>query len=225
MKEGSSVRRIPAIVVFVALAALMPVVGTAQQATPPPGASAPGPEECRVAPLSPEAMLSVLATPAAEPGSEATDVPAPGGQRTVASEDEFPTGEPADAATAEAVTAVENEVVACLNARDVFRLFSLMSDDLVRGLSAELGLETRSTEDLATAAATVPTPVPEGAREVVLEIRDARVLPDGRVGVVVVEDLLDDEEGPRTSLVVFVQTAERWLLDAIIRVEPEAAEP
>ena len=54
---------------------------------------------------------------------------------TVASEDEFPTGEPADAATAAAVEAVVREFTACLNARDVFRLFSLVSDDLVRALA------------------------------------------------------------------------------------------
>lgn len=216
-------RRISAIVVFVAIAALAPVAGTARQATPPPGASAPGPEECRVSPPSPEAILSVLATPGAEPTGSAPDVPVAGGQLTVASEDEFPTGEPADAATAEAAAAVANEFAACLNARDVFRLFSLLSDDLVRTMGAEVGLEMESPADWATAAAAQPTPVPEGARLVILEIRDARVLPDGRVGVVQVQDVLDDEEGPRSSLVILVETEGRWLVDAVVLVDPEAA--
>ena len=134
-KEGSSVRRVSAIVVFVALAALTPFAAAAQEATPPPGAEVLGPEECRVSPRSPEAMLAVFATPAAEPGAAATDVPAPGEQRTVASEDEFPTGEPADAATAEAVEAVVREFMACANARDVLRLFSLLSDDFLQSRS------------------------------------------------------------------------------------------
>jgi hypothetical protein len=211
--------------VLVAVAALTPVGAPAQEATPPPGASAPGPEECRVSPPAPETILAVLATPAADPEGSAPGVPASGGQLTVASEDEFPTGESADAATAAAAAAVANEFAACLNARDVFRLFSLLSDDLLRTLGAEVGLELESPADWATAAATQPTPVPKDARLLILEIRDARVLPDGRVGVVQVQDVLDDDQGPKSSLVVLVETEGRWLVDAVVLVDPEAAEP
>jgi ketosteroid isomerase-like protein len=204
------------------LAALAPFAAAAQEATPPPGAESLGPEECRVPPRSTEAILSVLATPAAEPGAAATDVPAPGESRTVASEDEFPTGEPADAATAEAVEAVVREFVACANARDGLRLFSLMSDDFLQVVASEGGMPPTEA-DLATAAAMQPTPVSEGERQLLLAIRDARVFPDGRVGVVQVGDFLDDEEGPKPVLIVLVQTAERWLFDAAIVVDPEAA--
>jgi hypothetical protein len=142
----------------------------------------------------------------------------------VASEDEFPTGEPADAATTEAAEAVVREFTACFNARDLFRLFSLLSDDLLRELAAESGVPAVEAE-LATAAAMQPTPVSEGDRQVILAIRDARVFPDGRVGVVLVGDWLNDEEGPTPTLLVLAQTAERWLVDAVIMVDPEAAEP
>jgi hypothetical protein len=221
-KEGSSVRRASAIVVLVALAALAPFTGSARQATPPPDAVAPGPEECRVPPRSPEAIMAVFATPAAEPGAAATDVPAPGEQRAVASEDEFPTGEPADAETAASVEAVVREFTACLNAREVFRLFSLISDDLVRVLASDGGMPPPEAE-MATAAAVRPTPVSEGDRQLILAIRDARVFPDGRVGVVVVGDNLNDEQDPIPTLVVLVQTPEGWLIDAVITVDPEAA--
>ena len=223
-KEGSSVRRVSAIVVFVVLAALTPVAGTARQATPPPGAEALGPEECRVSPRSPEAILSVLTTPAADPGAAATDVPPAGGQGTVASEDELPTGEPADATTVEAAEAVVREFTACFNARDLFRLFSLVSDDFLRELASESGVPAGEAE-LAAAAAMEPTPVSEGDRQVILAIRDARVFPDRRVGVVLVGDWLNDEEASKPTLVVLVQTPERWLVDNIIMVDPEAAEP
>jgi hypothetical protein len=218
------VRRASAIVLLVALAALVPVTGTARQATPPPGTESLGPEECRVSPRSAEAILAVLATPATEPGAAATDVPASGGQLTVASEDEFPTGEPADAITTEAAEAVVREFTACFNARDLFRLFSLLSDDLLRELAAESGVPAVEAE-LATAAAMQPTPVSEGDRQVILAIRDARVFPDGRVGVVLVGDWLNDEEGSTPTLLVLAQTAERWLVDAVIMVDPEAAAP
>jgi hypothetical protein len=217
------VRRVSAIVVFVVLAALTPVAGTARQATPPPGAEALGPEECRVSPRSPEAILSVLTTPAADPGAAATDVPPAGGQGTVASEDELPTGEPADAATVEAAEAVVREFTACFNARDLFRLFSLVSDDFLRELAAQAGVPA-AEEELATAAAMQPTPVSESDRQVILAIRDARVFPDGRVGVVLVGDWLNDEEAPNSTLIVLVQSADRWLVDAVIMVDPNATD-
>ena len=217
-------RRTYAIIVLVALAALAPVTGTARQATPPPGAEVPGPEECRVPPRSPEALLAVFATPAAEPGAAATDVPASGESRTVASEDEFPTGEPADAATAEAVEAVVREFVACTNGRDFFRTFSLLSDGFLQAVVSEVGMPPTAAE-LATVVAVPPTPRAEDDRTVILAIRDARVFPDGRVGVVLVGDSLNDEDGPKPVLIVLVQTAERWLVDATVVVDPEAAEP
>jgi hypothetical protein len=223
-EEGSSVRRAAAIAVLVALAALAPVAGSAQQATPPPGAEAPGPEECRVPVRSPEEIMAVLASPAAEPGAGATGVPAPGEQRAVASEDEFPTGEPADAAAAAPVEAVVREFTACFNARDLFRLFSLVSDDFMRELASEVGIPP-SEEELAAAAAMQPTPVSEGDRQVILALRDPRVFPDGRVGIVLVGDWLNDEKAPTPTLVVLVQTADRWLVDSVIAVDPEAAEP
>jgi hypothetical protein len=222
-QEGRSVRRTSFIVALVALAALTPGVGTARQATPPAGAEALGPEECRVPPRSPEAILSVLSTPASEPGAAGSDVQ-PGEQRTVASEDKFPTGESVDATTAEAAESVVREFTACFNARDLFRLFSLVSDDFMRELASEVGIPP-SEEELAAAAAMQPTPVSEGDRQVILALRDPRVFPDGRVGIVLVGDWLNDEKAPTSTLVVLAQTAEGWLVDSVILADPEAAEP
>jgi hypothetical protein len=142
----------------------------------------------------------------------------------VASEDEFPTGEPADAATVASVEAVVREFVACGNADvDFVRFASFVSDDLLRAIISESGIPAVVAE-LATAAATQPTPRAEGDRALILAIRDARVFPDGRVGVVVVTDSPNDEEGPdEPILLVLVQTAERWLIDASVVVDPEAA--
>src|SRR5215204_685970 len=221
-EEERSVYRRFAIIMLVAVAALKPVAGAAQEATPPPGAVALGPEECRVAPRSPEEILAVLATPANDTAAAATDVAPAREPRTVASEDELPTGEPADAATTEAVEPVVREFTACFNARDLFRLFSLVSDDFLRELASESGVPAGEAE-LAAAAAMEPTPVSEGDRQVILAIRDARVFPDRRVGVVLVGDWLNDEEASKPTLVVLVQTPEAWHIDAVITVDPEAA--
>ena len=215
--------RVSAVVLLMAVVALAPFAAAAQEATPPPGAEAPRPEECRAPLLSTETFMSVLTTPAAEPGAATTDVPGPGEQRTAVSEDEFPTGEPADAATAEAVEAAVREYIACANARDFFRLLSIVSHDTLRELAGESG--PPSEAEVATAAAMPPSPLPEAEHQLILDIRDARVFPDGRVGVVLVEDVLTDEEGPQPSLIILVQSADRWLIDAAINVQPEDAEP
>ena len=112
----------------------------------------------------------------------------------------------------------------CFNARDLFRLFSLVSDDFMRELASEVGIPP-SEEELAAAAAMQPTPVSEGDRQVILALRDPRVFPDGRVGIVLVGDWLNDEKAPTSTLVVLVQTAEGWLVDSVILANPEAAEP
>jgi hypothetical protein len=140
----------------------------------------------------------------------------------VASEEEFPTGEPAEEATAEAVEAVVRELTACNNANDYIRELSLVSDDLLRTFLPEVSMSEVEAE-LATAAAMQPTPRAEDDRTVILAIRDARVFPDGRVGVVIVTDSLDDEEDPRTSFTVLVESEGRWLVDAVILVESEDA--
>ena len=217
-EEERSVYRRFAIIMLVAVAALAPVAGAAQEATPPPGAVALGPEECRVAPRSPEEILAVLATPANDTGSAATDVAPAREPRTVASEDELPTGEPADAATTEAVEPVVREFTACFNARDLFRLFSLVSDDFQRELAAEVGIPPTEAE-LATAAAMQPTPVSMSERQVIVAIRDARVLPDGRVGVILVGDWLNDEKAPQPTFFVLVETDGRWQVDGVISVD------
>jgi len=177
-----------------------------------------GPEECRVAPRSPEEILAVLATPANDTAAAATDVAPAREPRTVASEDELPTGEPADAATTEAVEPVVREFTACFNARDLFRLFSLVSDDFQRELAAEVGIPPTEAE-LATAAAMQPTPVSMSERQVILAIRDARVLPDGRVGVILVGDWLNDEKAPQPTFFVLVETDGRWQVDGVISVD------
>ena len=105
-------RRVASFVALVALAALAPVGGAAQEATPPPGAEVAGPEACRTAPPSLEEIVALITTPAAGTEAPTGGLPAAGEQRAVASEAEFPSGEPADEATTEAIAAVTGQFVA-----------------------------------------------------------------------------------------------------------------
>ena len=89
------------------LVAATPVA--AQDATPGPLPTIPAVAECRVAPRTVESVL------AARVGG--TPVP----EVDVESEEQLPEGEPADAATTDAVTAVEREFAACYNASQWLR--------------------------------------------------------------------------------------------------------
>ncbi len=208
-------RRLAVLVALVLLGGRAAVPAAAQEATPPPGAEVLSSETCTVAPPTPAEILAILATPIAE-ATPAAGLPASGENLSVASEAEFPAGTPADPATAAAVADAVRQFVACLNAGDDARLFALLSDGLVRSFAAEEDLPTEA--ELAAELATPP--VPEGEPAAILELRDARVFADGRVGIVMVGDTLTDEEGPGTILWILVQDGDRWLLDAIIGVEP-----
>jgi hypothetical protein len=64
-------------------------------------------------------------------------------------------------------------------------------------------------------------PVPKAEPMAILALRDARVLADGRVGIVVVDDKLTDEEGPLTVMFIFVNIGGRWLVDTGIVVKSD----
>jgi ketosteroid isomerase-like protein len=181
----------------------------AQDATPVAGLGVPGPEECRVEPRS-LASLQALATPRA--GGRPPTVPS---GTPVA----LPEGEPADAETVAGITATIREFLACVNAGDQLRAFALYSDDFLRPFFGQPG--TFTPENYARAA--TPQPIPTEEWRALVDVRDARVLADGRVGAVVVVDdpTSEDVAGPAgqtrdTSFVILVKRGDRWLVDGAI---------
>lgn len=213
------------------LTALLAVLGVfavaatpsaAQEATPPPGSDLPALEDCKIAPVSPEEFVARLTAPAGATMTAGDEAPPAGGQVMVASEDEFPSGEPVDDETVRAVTEVVREAVACLNGSDFLRIAALSTPGLLRGL---LGAEDVTVEEAALFAAQLaapPTPRPEELRSAILDLRDGRRFTDGRVGVVVVADAPGDEEAPATSLIILVNSEQRWIIDTILQVDPTA---
>jgi hypothetical protein len=142
-------------------------------------------------------------------------LPSPGATTRVRSEVDFPTGSPADPATADAVAVVVREFAACLNAGDLFRSMALVTDDFLCQSLARAG--TVTLDEALAAAATPPVPLADDERVRIVAVRDARVLADGRVGVVFVQG------GLRTSLIVLKEVGGRWLVDGIIEVDVRAA--
>ena len=135
----------------------------------------------------------------------------------VTAEDQLPSGTPADAATAAAITATARELIACNNAGDFPRVFAFYTDALIRGVFAgNPALTERLAADLAKPAA----PLPAAERTELLAVRGVRVLADGRVGAVV------EDRDPRQTVVFFailVQVGDRWLIDG--QIDVQAAPP
>ena len=95
-----------------------------------------------------------------------------------AREDALP-GTPASAAVAKEVGQVAWAYAACLNAGDWPRALGMLTDAAVRDLVLTGDLDP---EELAASA--TPAPLAPG-QQVVVNVREARQLPDGRVGAVV----------------------------------------
>lgn len=183
---------------------------SAQEATPNSALDVPRPDECRVTPREPNALVTVLGTPtAAAPQAPIAPV-----------ESELPAGNPADEATLAAVTETTRQFVACINAGDTFRSLAVVTDDFLR---RQLGGRTPTEEQLAelesqltAAAAASPVALDGANRGGLVAIRDARRLPDGRVGALVVVEAAGLDAPPATAFFSFVETEGQWLIDDIV---------
>jgi hypothetical protein len=164
----------------------------AQTATPTP--DTPPPELCRVAPISFEDLQAILATPIATPSASPT---AP----------TIPEGTPADPETAAGITATLHELIACFNAGEVLRAYSLYTPDYLRRIY--------STQDPPTEAAyavlATPQPADADARSAILDVAGVRVFDDGSAGANVTIRYAHIPV-PKTFFFTFVRAGDRWLI-------------
>jgi len=143
--------------------------GVAAQGEPPQSAPvAPDPSLCQVEARPIADFAAFLGTPPAATASP----PAALGAKEVT----VPEGEPADAATIEAVTATIHTYYACRNGNDLLRAFTLLTDD---GFDRALTLTGMSEKELAFLAET-PGPTDKRDWEAVA-ISEVVILPDQRV--------------------------------------------
>nr|MBA3451098.1 hypothetical protein [Chloroflexia bacterium] len=172
------------------------------QATPAPSArDVPAPEECQIAPRPfPLFPAGVGQRAAATPAPVATP-PAPPFTP--------PAGDPADTETVAAVTATVREALACRNAGEPLRAYSLFTQDMIVAL---YGGPATIDPELRRAVVEGPTPIPRARRLAIVAIDDVVILPDGRTGAVVAT-----ETARRTfrDYLIFEQdpASGRWLID------------
>ena len=196
-----------AVLALVAFPAAGPAA--AQEATPD---TSPNPEECVVAPRALEDLRALVGTPAPRGAGEATEIARASPPTAV----ELPVGEPADAATAEAITRAVRRQIACFNAGDFLRGFAGTTDEFV---AAQVDVALFDEEFVAVLVGT-PQPLAEDQQTQLLGVRDATVYPDGRAGALV--DYFgptsppDSLTGQETDLWIFEQVDGEWLLDEVV---------
>lgn len=201
-------RFMPAIAALVGLMLGAPSVVGAQEATPVTAVEPCTVETQNLLPLFQE----IAGTPQASPVAPAA-APTP------------PVGTPADEATAAAVTATVDELVACVNGGYQFRWLFLFSENYLReSLAAVLGdVDPADLPAIAAAAENeAATPVPPDRQTVVQEVRDVQVLPDARVVATVIGDNLNNTEPATPAYFIFVRSGDRFLIDDIIPSQPPA---
>ncbi len=190
---GTSLRPRVIAVVGLALGGLV-APAAAQEATPPAGEIVAA-EECQVGPRTIESIEQLVGTPTAGGAAATPDLAEIGAL----------TGEAADQATVEAVTATYRELVGCLNAGDYLRIYALYTDDYVRRTLAE------GEADLARLRAT-PTP-DEEQQTALVGVGNVRRLEGGRVAARV-ETADPAVAGTVVTDAILVETGDRYLIDA-----------
>jgi copper transport protein len=177
---------------------------SASSAATPVAVNAPSPSECTVDPVQPEELMpgdgavGPLPTPPSEVGPGAFAWP----QGTAASSEEVA-----------GVTDTVRQFVACTNAGDYPRILALYTNRYIEPQFWAASAEGR--QNAVSLAKQPPITVPADSREYIQEIRDVRLLPDGRVGAYVVTE--DPVNHPHTVRVVLImdKVDNRWLIDEI----------
>jgi len=173
----------------------------------------PGPEECTAESVDIAEFVQGLVAAAGTPA--ANDIPL-----QVASIDDLPAGGPASEEETEGALTTVRELLACVNAGRFGSVLSLFTPEgLVALIFGASGLDaaTMTAEEIEAAIAfftpfldTPATPAADDARAGLVEIKDVRRLPDGRILVVSVGDATGTEG---EAFAVLEKVGDRWLID------------
>jgi hypothetical protein len=192
-------RRFP-ILAAAALSMLVPAGAAAQDATPAADFVVPDPAECMVVPRTIESLIAIVtADPAATPQP----------LEDLTRQD---VGEPADAATTAAVTAMVREAIACANSGAELSRLAFFTDAAIARFQAEDPI-TADQVRIFFGGTPVAAPVEQ---QVGVRVSDVRRLDDGRV-VALAEFRYGNEIG--RSYVFMIEEDGRWLVDAEIDAE------
>lgn len=192
-----------AFVVFSFVAAgVSPAAALAQDAPSQIGPVTPPASACTAEPRTAEELVALFAdATSADPMPDSTTAT-------------ITFGKPADTASAQQVTALIYQAVACLNAGDFGRFFGLLTDHAIVTVFPWVAGEL-STEDSA-AHALAPSPPPADMLTSILGIGSISQLPDGSFSAVLVQ--LDPTAGDQPTALILnaVEQDGVWRIDNAI---------
>ena len=181
------------------------------------GRDVPAADECAVEPVD---ITTLLTT------TSGADASSPLFSAVPVDEASLPDGPEATEEELAGITDTVRQLVACANAFDPFRIMALVSEQYI-GQLVNAALAAQEQPELAEQLL-VRFPVPLGAVEggepvAMIPIRDARLLPDGRVGAILEAQLATGTSDDVTALfyVAFVDVEDRWLVDEVQPVSSE----
>ncbi len=160
---------------------------------------------CVVEPMSVDDLVALIptGTPAPRTNTGADFVP--------------PTGTPADAETATAVSEFVYELSACNQAGNILAVFALQSDAYTKGTLSRMGMTEAQVQQLVGTGDPVNT-----GNQNVTTINDIVVLDDGRIGVAVTEVVTNPSGLVETFDMYYTlvesETAGQYLLDEYVLV-------
>jgi hypothetical protein len=157
----------------------------------------PDPAECSATPRTLDALRALAATPdVAAADALLTAILTPGL--------DIPEGQPADAATAEAIRATFRQMTACFNAGNDLAAYALWTDDALR----QIQVEPPATD----AVQAVPA-----EKQTAVRVTEVRLLPDGRVVA-----MREERSAGSTTAVaqVLVRQGDRFLIDETLDLGP-----
>jgi hypothetical protein len=163
----------------------------------------PSPAECTVEPR-----------PVPSPPATIEAAPSPSPTPTI------PTGQPADAETVEAITAVVRGSIACYNASDILRWLAYFSNDYLS--QKFFGPDGVDYEGFLQILSTPVAALREDQQLAVIHINDVQVLEDGSVSARVVTG---DPADPFVDILIFVEQDGQWQIAMSIPVTTVDATP
>ena len=214
-------RRIILVGLMALFATLSGGAAAAQEASPTPGGNVPAPEECVIEPRAAESLLSLAAPIAATPELDNTGTPAAAaGPPVLAVPFEAPDGEPVDAETATAVSAVIRQEWACGNAMDTARQLNLYTDEFLRqAWPPEFLAAVAAGNSITVMGEIVPGPpvaLPPAEQAALFAVLDIERLADDRVGAYVVVDTYLDPIPVEVNYMILRETDAGWKVDGYI---------
>lgn len=171
------------------------------------GVQYPPPSMCQLMPRSAAALAALAGTPAATPGASPVASPTAAGFP--------PAGIAADAKTTQTVILTVEMSIACHNAGDFARMFTLYTDDYVRRLLTEAASATQLPPEAMAVLLGTPQPLPSTAWRGIQAIGEVDQLADGRVTVLVVTVDPTRQVPTQPSLMVLASKNGLWQIDNI----------